>query len=65
MDALHHSKHHSHFNLEESLAFIEKINPEQTFLIHISHRMGLFEAINPSLPKNVQLAHDGLVVDLD
>lgn len=65
LDALHHSKHHSHFNLEEALALIEIIQPEQAYLIHISHRMGLTKEIDESLPKNVQLAYDGLVVEID
>ena len=62
LDALHHSKHHSHFNLEEALAFIEIIQPEQAYLIHISHRMGLREKVNAILPPNVQLAFDGLIL---
>lgn len=65
LDALHHSKHHSHFNLEEALALIEELQPEQAYLIHISHRMGLTEKVNAMLPKNVQLAYDGFVVEMD
>ena len=65
LDALHHSKHHAHFNLEEALALIEKLQPEQAYLIHISHRMGLTEKVNAILPENVQLAYDGLVVEAD
>ncbi len=65
LDALHHSKHHSHFNLEEALALIDIIQPEQAYLIHISHRMGLTEKVNAILPKNVQLAYDRLVLKLD
>lgn len=63
LDALHHSKHHSHFNLEEALAMIERIQPKQAYLVHISHRMGLTEDINAQLPKNVALAYDGLSID--
>jgi len=54
LDALHHSKHHSHFNLEEALAFIE-----------IIHRMGLTEKVNAILPSNVQLAYDGLILNVE
>ena len=63
VNALHHSWHHTHLNLEEALAFIEKIQPEQAWLTHISHRMGRFEGLNPKLPKGVGLAYDGLVVE--
>lgn len=60
LDALHHSVHHSHLNLEEALGLIEIIKPEQAYLIHISHRMGLTEDVNKTLPNNVRLAYDGL-----
>ena len=61
LDALHHTRHHSHFNLEEALEFVQLVQPEQTYLIHISHRMGKAAEINSTLPTNVQLAYDGLV----
>lgn len=64
LDALHHNKHHSHLNLEEALALIERIQPDQAYLIHISHRMGLYEEIQKQLPANVALAYDGLQVEL-
>lgn len=64
IDALHHSEHHSHLNLKQALEMIEKINPESAYLIHCSHRMGLAEEINSSLPTNVQLAYDGLKIIL-
>jgi len=60
IDALHHSEHHAHLNLEQALALIDVIEPEEAYLIHISHRMGLAKKVNASLPKSVQLAHDGL-----
>lgn len=65
LDALHHSKHHSHFNLEEALAFIEQVQPEKAYLIHISHRMGKHETINKSLPAHIELAYDGLTLNMD
>jgi len=65
LDALHHSSHHSHFNLEEALALIETLQPEQAYLIHISHRMGLAETVNQLLPANVELAYDGLLLKIE
>ena len=41
---------------------IEKIQPEQTFLTHISHSMGQYEDVQKILPQNVALAYDGLVI---
>ncbi len=60
LDALHHTPHHSHFNLLEAMAEIARLKPEQTFLTHVSHRMGLHIEVEKQLPENVFLACDGL-----
>ena len=62
LNALHIEKHYSHLNLAEALDFIEKINPEQAFLTHMSHRMGLYSEVSKRLPPNVGLAYDGLEI---
>jgi phosphoribosyl 1,2-cyclic phosphate phosphodiesterase len=64
VNALHHSEHHSHLNLPEALAFIAEIGPERAFLTHMSHRMGLHEEVNRTLPEGVELAYDGLVLEV-
>lgn len=61
--ALHHEQHPTHMNLQESLDFIKKLAPEQAWLTHVSHHMGLAADINPVLPTNVQLAYDGLELE--
>lgn len=60
LDALQKKEHISHFTLKEALALIEELQPEQAYLIHISHRMGLHHQVSRELPANVALAHDGL-----
>lgn len=65
LNALHHSLHHSHFNLEEALAFAKEIGAEKTYLTHISHRMGLQKSVNAQLPSGVFLAHDGLTLVME
>lgn len=62
--ALQKQKHLSHFNLEEALDLIAIIRPEQAYLTHISHRMGLHREVEEELPANVKLAYDGLRVSL-
>lgn len=62
VNALHLSQHHSHMNLEEALAFIEEVRPEQAWLTHISHNMGLYAERSKLLPKGVGLAWDGMVI---
>ena len=62
VNALREEPHQSHFNLEEALAFIEKVQPEVTYLTHISHLLGFHEEVEKKLPKNVHLAYDNLII---
>ncbi len=64
INALHHKDHHSHLNLVQSLAYIKKIQPRRSYLVHLSHHMGLYATVNADLPTGVSLAYDGLRVDL-
>lgn len=65
IDALRKEKHHSHLSLSESLELIEKINPKEAYLTHVSHHMGLAENVNAELPENVKLAFDRQEILID
>jgi phosphoribosyl 1,2-cyclic phosphate phosphodiesterase len=65
INALHRSKHISHFNLEEALEFIAEVKPEKAYLTHISHLFGKHDEILKELPPNVSLAYDGLEFDIE
>jgi phosphoribosyl 1,2-cyclic phosphate phosphodiesterase len=60
VNALHQEGHRGHMSLDEALGFIEEIQPQKAYITHISHRMGLHQEVNRQLPDHVQLAHDGL-----
>ncbi len=64
INALQKNDHVSHFTLDEALEIIEKLHPEQAYLTHISHNLGLHEEICRELPENVFLAWDGLTIHL-
>jgi phosphoribosyl 1,2-cyclic phosphate phosphodiesterase len=64
LNALQKQSHLSHLTLEEALALVEELKPEQTYLIHMSHRMGLHRDILKELPANVSLAYDGLTITI-
>lgn len=64
VNALRREEHISHFNLEEALAFIKDINPEKAYLTHISHLFDTHEEIEKSLPENVFVAFDGMMIDM-
>ncbi len=64
VNALGHKPHISHFNLEQALELAHEVGAQRTFLTHLSHRMGRYADIQPTLPEGVCLAYDGLTIDL-
>ncbi len=56
--------HHSHQLVDDAVAFARRIGARQTYLIHMTHEIGLTDAANERLPQGIQLAYDGLVIDL-
>ncbi len=64
LNALHREKHISHFNLSEALEVLAKINAPQSYLIHLSHNMGKHAEVTKELPQNVQIAYDGLQIEI-
>lgn len=64
VNALREEPHISHFNLDEALAFITKVNPKRTYLTHISHHLGFHDEVQQKLPNNVYLAYDNLKIEL-
>ena len=62
INALRLEKHHAHFNLKEALAFIKLVKPERAYLTHISHHFRPQKEWRDSLPANVSIAYDGLVL---
>ncbi|HWZ23064.1 MAG TPA: MBL fold metallo-hydrolase [Cytophagaceae bacterium] len=64
LNALRKEKHLSHFNLQEALEIIEKVQPEKAYLLHLSHQMGKHLQVEKSLPANVHIAYDGLKLNL-
>jgi len=64
LNALQREKHISHFNLEEALEAAHKIGAQQTYLIHLSHKLGKHKTIEKELPNSVALAYDGLSIEI-
>lgn len=65
VNALREEPHHSHFNLEEALAFVERVKPEKAYFTHISHLLGFHDEVEARLPENVHLAYDNLQLMID
>lgn len=64
INALQTQSHISHFTLDEALLFAEQIKAEKTYLTHISHRLGRYQDISSQLPEGVELAYDGLKLEI-
>tara|TARA_B100000953_G_scaffold257741_1_gene222240 strand:- start:2465 stop:3226 length:762 start_codon:yes stop_codon:yes gene_type:complete len=64
VSALRREPHHSHFNLEEALKFVEMVKPERTYFTHISHMLGFHAEVEEELPENVHLAYDNLKIEI-
>lgn len=62
LDALQREDHLSHFTLAQALALIARLNIPQTYLTHLSHRMGKHEEVEKELPEVVNLGYDGLQI---
>jgi len=63
IDALRHRPHPTHFTVEQALAVSARLGPRRTWLTHICHDLP-HEATNAALPMGVELAYDGLVIDI-
>ena len=64
INALREESHQSHFNLQEALDFITLVQPEKTYLTHISHTFGFHTEIQKKLPANVFVAYDNLQIEI-
>lgn len=62
ISALRQEPHNTHFNLKEALDFITLVQPEKSYLTHISHHLGFHEEVQKRLPENVFLAYDNLEI---
>lgn len=60
INALRKEPHISHFNLEQALELVDRLQPDKTYLTHLSHQMGKHESIQRELPPNVYIAYDEL-----
>lgn len=64
LSALRKQPHISHFNLDQALRVMEELKPEKGYLTHISHLLGLHEDISKELPNHIELAYDGLTIEI-
>lgn len=62
--ALRETPHGSHETITQAIENIKKIQPQQSFLIHMSHHAGLHSKLDAILPHNIHLAYDNLQITI-
>jgi phosphoribosyl 1,2-cyclic phosphate phosphodiesterase len=63
LDALRLRPHATHFSVDEALSVIDRLQPKQAYLTHLSHELD-YETFNATLPPYVRLGYDGLRIPL-
>ena len=62
LDSLRYDPHPTHLSLEQATELAGQLQAKQTLLTHIAHQLE-HEAVNASLPPEIQLAFDGQLVE--
>lgn len=65
INALRIEYHHTHQILCEALEAAKRIGARETYLIHMSHHIGLQAEIEKQLPPHVHFAYDGLEIEVN
>lgn len=63
VDALRHRPHPTHFTVAQAIEVAARVGSARTLLTHIAHDLGHAET-TAHLPPGVELAYDGLIVDV-
>jgi phosphoribosyl 1,2-cyclic phosphate phosphodiesterase len=63
LDALRDRPHPTHFSVAEALEVVARLRPERAYFTHIAHDLP-HAATCARLPRGVELAYDGLVLDV-
>ena len=64
IEALRRKAHYSHINLSQAIDIAQRLDVKKAWFTHISHEMGKASDVNPTLPRNMALAYDGMVIEI-
>lgn len=62
VNALRHKEHPSHQTVDDAITFSRQLGAKETWLVHMSHDVGLHAEVQALLPEHVHLAYDGEVI---
>lgn len=64
LDALRHRPHPTHYSVSQACEVVARVRPERAFFTHICHDLP-HAATNAALPPRIELAYDGLTLDVE
>lgn len=64
VNALRREEHVSHFTFQQAIDLMQELKPEKAYFTHISHQLGLHEEVSNELPSFIELAYDGLEIEI-
>lgn len=64
INALRRNEHISHFTFQEAIDLANELGAKKTYFTHISHQLGLHQEVNLELPSHIELAYDGLEIEV-
>lgn len=64
IEALRKREHYSHINISQAIDIAQRLGVDNAWFTHVSHEMGKAADVNPTLPENMILAYDGLVIEI-
>lgn len=64
LNALRMEPHPSHFTFDEAIKLGQELKCKTTYLIHMSHQLGLHAEMEEKLPENIKLSYDGLHLEV-
>jgi phosphoribosyl 1,2-cyclic phosphate phosphodiesterase len=64
VDALRYRSHPSHFNVEQSLSWIDRVRPRRAILTHMHNDLD-YQRLKDELPAHVEPAYDGMQIEFN
>lgn len=64
INALRKEEHVSHYTLQQAIDLMTELKPEKAYFTHISHQLGLHNEVSKELPAFIELAYDGLQIEI-
>jgi phosphoribosyl 1,2-cyclic phosphate phosphodiesterase len=64
VDCLMEAPNFAHSDLQQTLSWIERVKPKRAILTHMNHTID-YAAWSARLPKGVEPAYDGMIIDID